>query len=225
MSEDQEAISILLASADPIWQRGWRDLCRDHPTWRICAMARSGPETRAGVVKHRPRLVAIDHELPGGDVKAVIRDMAALWEKAEVILFGPPENLPFLLQMLKAGVRCYLQRNDSEKEVLAALDYACKNRLYVSAGMYQPLLGSISGRNRARWKMSVQPLSQMEAEVLELFARGQTPGEIAVERGRKLKTVESQLASVRRKWAVGSGEELRREAARWLIEREEKPAK
>ena len=81
-------LRILLADDHDLIRQGLSVLIEREPTWKVCGLAKTGPEAVNEAIRLRPDIVVADFKLPGFDGLEVTRRIRAQ-EKLEGLPRSP----------------------------------------------------------------------------------------------------------------------------------------
>jgi DNA-binding NarL/FixJ family response regulator len=144
----------------------------------------STPEPR------HPQVVLLDLRLKGDLITAA--DLRRLLELGPAVLIVSGTRDGALLQeLLRAGAAGYVAKEDSPRELLAAVEAAATGNTWTSRE-----LAEIVARDPAR-----PALSERELEAVTLYAGGLTMASVARKMGISYDTARQYVERARRKWA------------------------
>lgn len=133
--------------------------------------ANNGQELCDLVRKKRPNVVITDIRMPIMDGIAASKQIIKEFPETKIIAFTMFDQDEAVIQMLEAGVKGYLLKNASLRELLSAIRTVSDGNTY-----YDP---SITLPKHLSLQKSTGPLSQRQMEILNLIALGRTNQEIA----------------------------------------------
>ena len=116
-----------------------------------------------------------------------------------------------ILEVLRAGVRGFVLKSDTERHLIAALDSLSIRRPYFSGAVSDTLLEQFL-ENKPHTLAS--SLTHREREVVQQVAEGRINKEIAARLNISVKTVETHRASAMRKLKLRTTADLVRYAVR-----------
>jgi len=153
-------------------------------------------------------VVVVDLRMPGGDVFEAIKTLRRLSPKVKIVAFTAYDDERDAARAVRAGAHGYVLKQSPGGDVVEAIRRVHAGRRYVDdaiAGrMMQVLLDTPDGPSVEE----APALSEREARVLELLARGYTGPQIAVEMGVRIGTVESYRHRIRKKLGLKSRAEI-----------------
>ena len=167
-------------------------------------------------IEAKPDVVLMDVVMPG---KSGIEGMPALLQavpEAKVLVLSMQDDPRYVREAFAAGASGYVLKEAADTELVAAI------RAVAGGGSYvHPTLGArmVAADADERRKVTSDPLSEREREVLRLLALGHTNQEIAKMLFISVRTAETHRAHIMQKLSLKSRAELVRYAlAEGLLE-------
>jgi DNA-binding NarL/FixJ family response regulator len=208
---------ILLVDDHQVVRRGVAGLVRDaRPEWEICGESSTGREAVAAAASLRPDIVVMDISMPDMNgleaTRAILKDNPG----TEVLILSMHESEQIVHDVLSAGARGYILKQDAGNDLMAALEAIRQHKLFFTSGVSEVVLNGYLGRAtaevRADWPAS--RLSPRELEIAKLVAESKSNKEVANILQISVKTVESHRANIMEKLGLHSVTELVRYAIR-----------
>lgn len=165
------------------------------PDIDVVGAAADGREALEQVAAHRPDAILLDLHMPVLDGVEATRRLRAEHPEVVVVVLTTYADDASVLETLRAGARGYLTKDADRLHIaqtlhsavagLAVLDPRVQATLLAAASAAPADAGRQAGRQEAGPGVRPAPLpdglTQREAEILTLIARGRTNGEIAAE--------------------------------------------
>jgi two-component system response regulator NreC len=198
-------IRIVIADDHSMVRHGLRQVLDREPGLAVVAEAVDLPSARQCVASHRPDVLVLDLNMPGGPS---IDGIPALLSESPVtsIVVLTMQNQPaYARQALISGALGYVLKEAADTELIQAIRAAAKGEQYLN-----PQLG-------ARVAAQGPPgppggMSAREADVLSMIALGRTNSQIAQEMFLSVRTVEKHRAHIQQKLILSDRSELVRYA-------------
>lgn len=178
---------VLIANQQPIVRHGLRALLADEPDVEVVAETENGTEAVRLARQLRPDVVVIDLLLPDLDGISATRMIRAELPRTEVVVMTGVHEDTSAIEAIRAGAIAYLPK-DTRVDVLL--------RTIRTASEGQVVLPAQAAARLARVVDRQDALSEREAEVLRLVARGMPNKQIARELGIAQSTVKSHVGSI-----------------------------
>jgi two-component system, NarL family, response regulator NreC len=211
-SKPPDAISVVLADDHAVVRSALRLMLEGETDIRVVAEAGDAESAARYVTGHRPKVLILDINMPGGSGLAAIPQIREQSPETEIVVLTMQDETAFAREALQNGVLGYILKEAASEELVKAVRMAANGRTYL-----QPELGA----RLAAEPETVSPddLSERELEVLRLIALGHTNNEIAEQLFLSVRTVESHRAHIQQKLGMTTRSELVRYALeRGLIE-------
>jgi len=209
-------LRILVADDHPIVRAGLRSLIESRHNWQVCAEAENGRVAVEMAGKLKPDIAVLDVSMPVLNGVEATRQIRRLSPETEVLILTMHESDQMVQQLVEAGCRGYILKDDADRHLLAALDALRRHKPYftsrVAAGLGslrpagQELL-TLPRRSRGR-------LTQREREIVQLLAEGKSNKEVAGVLGISVRTAETHRSNIMLKLDLHSIVELVRYAVR-----------
>ncbi len=201
----EQEIRIVIADDHAIVRRGLRQLLDAEPGFTVAAEAEDLDGARRFVRGHRPRVLVLDLNMPGGPSLDAIPDLRSEFPETEIVVLTMQNEPAYARQALNAGALGYVLKEAAESELVEAVRRAANGDFYLN-----PRLGA---------RVAAEPasglpdgLSEREVEVLRMIALGHTNSEIAETLFLSVRTVETHRAHIQQKLRLASRAELVRYA-------------
>ncbi len=199
-----DTIRILLVDDHTVVRAGYRRFLEQEPDCQVIGEASSGEEAYLLLQTLEPDVVILDLSMPGQGGLSVLRRVKLRWPLLPVLVFSMHDNLPFVVQALRAGATGYITKSSEPESMVNAVravvagvqtlspDIALRMEQAASSPVSQPTLG----------------LSTREFDVFRLLASGRTHEEIADLLNVSLKTVANNQSLIRQKLGISTDIEL-----------------
>jgi two-component system response regulator NreC len=203
----QEDITVVLADDHAVVRKGLRLLLDAEPGLRVVAEAGSVPDALRMALAHRPTVLVLDLNMPGGSSLEAIPVLRRDAEQTAVVVLTMQNDPSFARQALQAGALGFVLKEAADDELLGAIRLAAEGETYLN-----PRLGARLAAQPAQPAGPPDDLSERELEVLRMIALGHTNSEIASTLYLSVRTVESHRAHIQQKTRRSTRAELVRYA-------------
>ena len=205
MSDEQ--ITVVLADDHAVVRKGLRLLLDAEPGLRVKAEAGTVPDAIRMAREHRPDILVLDLNMPGGSGLAAIPTLRDEAPATAIVVLTMQDDPSFARKALQAGALGFVLKEAADDELLGAIRLAAEGETYLN-----PRLGARLAAQPAEPTGPPDDLSDRELEVLRLIALGHTNTEIAGRLYLSVRTVESHRAHIQQKTRLSSRAELVRYA-------------
>jgi two-component system response regulator NreC len=200
-------ITIVLADDHSVVRSGLRMLLEAEDDMQVVAEAGDVDAAQRYVLGHKPTVLVLDLNMPGGSSLGAIPEVASASPKTSVVVLTMQEDPAFAREALQAGARGYVLKQAAGTELVQAIRAAATGGTWLN-----PELGA---RMAAAPATPVGPpgdLTEREVDVLRLIALGHTNNEIAEQLYLSVRTVETHRAHIQQKLGLSTRAELVRYA-------------
>jgi two-component system, NarL family, response regulator NreC len=196
-------ITIILADDHEVVRAGLRMLLDAEPGFAVVSEAGDVALTERRVASHRPRVLVLDVNMPGGSSLPAIPRLRAASPETSIVVLTMQNDPELAREALRSGATGFVLKESAKEELIQAVRLAADGRTYLN-----PELGAKLAREASVSSVSPDDLSAREIEVLRLIALGHTNGEIASQLFLSVRTVESHRAHIQQKTQKNSRAEL-----------------
>jgi DNA-binding NarL/FixJ family response regulator len=185
-------IRVLVADDHPVVRAGLGAVIAEQDDLELVAEAENGATAVALFREHRPDVALMDLRMPGMDGVEAIRAIATEFPDARILALTTYEGDADIRRALEAGASGYLLKDMLLTEVLTAVRAVHRGERVIPIAV-AARLAEFPERS---------DLTDREAEVLQLVARGLSNKEVARAIGRTDETVKIHLKNAFAKLAV-----------------------
>ena len=186
MSEDANAIRILVVDDHPVVREGVDALVRRQADIRIVAQATNGREGIEQFRAHRPDVTLMDLQMPEMNGLDALIALRGEFPEARIIVLTTYTKDAQVMRAIKAGASAYLLKSALHKELLDTIRSVHAGKKYISPEASFELAEYASG----------DALTPAEVRVLNLVAQGNANKEIAERLSLTEDTVKGQVRSI-----------------------------
>lgn len=201
----QEPLRIVIADDHSVVRRGLRQVLEGDPGLEVVAEAEDVESARRYVRGHKPDVLVLDLNMPGGSTLDAIPEIRAEAPETQIVILTMQDEPAYARQALAAGVKGYVLKEAADAELVEAVRRAAAGDTYLN-----PRLGA---------RLAAEPppgppdgLSEREVEVLRMIALGHTNAEIADQLYLSVRTVETHRAHIQQKLRLATRADLVRYA-------------
>ncbi|HEU0238207.1 MAG TPA: response regulator transcription factor [Micromonosporaceae bacterium] len=188
-------LRIVIADDQASVRQGLELLLGGLPDIEVMATAANGEEALAAVERHKPDAILLDLHMPVLDGIEATRRLTAEHPATAIVVLTTYADDRSVLDALRAGARSYLTKDADRADIAGALHAAARGLAVLDPGVQARLLAATADPaaapetpDAAAAGAEQQPairsdlpdgLTQREAEILGMIARGMTNPEIA----------------------------------------------
>jgi DNA-binding NarL/FixJ family response regulator len=202
---------ILIVDDHDAIRRGVRQLLETEPYYQVVGEAANGREGLEVARQVRPVIAILDYSIPELNGLDLSHSLKREFPRIEILLYTMHDREEIIMNVLRAGVRGFVLKSDTEQHLVAALDALSIRRPYFSGAISDTLLEQFLDSKPHALASS---LTHREREVVQHVAEGRINKEIAARLNISVKTVETHRASAMRKLKLKTTADLVRYAVR-----------
>ncbi|MEO9330270.1 response regulator transcription factor [Gordonia aurantiaca] len=187
-----EPIRVLLVDDQELIRTGLRRILRPRDGFDIVGECADGSEVLAAVVEHRPDIVVMDLRMRNVDGIAATSMVRSLREPPPVLVLTTFDDDDLLSGALRAGAAGFILKDSPAESLIWAVRAVVRDGAFLDPAVTGRVLNGF--RRAGREQVAAPPeLTDREADVLRLIARGLTNAEIGTALGISQVTVKSHV--------------------------------
>ncbi|MFD4875587.1 response regulator [Streptomyces sp. NPDC058420] len=193
-------VTVLLVDDEPLVRAGLRAVLEAQPDIEVVGEAADGAAVIPLVRQLRPDVVAMDVRMPLLDgIEATRAVLRTVDDPPKILVITTFENDEYVYEALRAGADGFLLKRARPAEIVHAVRLVAEGESLLFPASVRQLAaeyGDGGGNRAARAVMERAQLTEREAEVLRLMARGLSNAEIAARLVVGTETVKSHVSAV-----------------------------
>jgi len=193
-------VTVLLVDDEPLVRAGLRAVLEAQPDIEVVGEAADGAAVIPLVRRLRPDVVAMDVRMPLLDgIEATRAVLRTVDDPPKIVVVTTFENDEYVYEALRAGADGFLLKRARPAEIVHAVRLVAAGESLLFPASVRRLAaeyGESGGNRAARDVLERARLTEREAEVLRLMARGLSNAEIAARLVVGTETVKSHVSAV-----------------------------
>lgn len=206
-------IRVFNADDHPLLRKGVSDLLIETEDMEWAGSAGDGKEALEKLRSIQPDVALLDIEMPFHSGLEVARLLLQEGLKTRFVLLTLFKDESFLHNAIEMGIKGYLVKESSEKEILDCIRSVFRGQAYVNPSLTHYLIDQ-----QKKQRTILSRLSDHETNILRLIARQKTTAEIAEMLFISPKTVANHRSNISKKLQL-TGEQ--NALLKWAIEHRE----
>ena len=203
----RDQLTVVLADDHTVVRQGLRFLIDNEVGMRVVAEAGTVPDAEQMARAHRPSVLILDLNMPGGSSLEAIPRLRRDAPETAIVVLTMQDDPAFARQALQSGALGFVLKEAADEELLRAVRLAANGDTYLN-----PRVGARMATTPLSPPVPPDDLSEREVEVLSLIALGHTNSEIAQQLFLSTRTVETHRAHIQQKLRRSTRAELVRYA-------------
>ena len=193
---------IILADDHLMFRNGIKRIIEDSKNLAVVGEADDGLQLLELLKKTKPDMIILDISMPKLRGLETTREIKARYPDIKVLILTMHRNKEYLLQAVSAKTDGYLLKEDTDRQLIVAIDSIRSGKIFLSPLMTEDLSQNLLGIIETADRSFDEVLSLREREVLTLLAEGKSSMEIADLLFISTRTVEHHRASINRKLKI-----------------------
>ena len=190
---------IILADDHVLIRQGLKKLIEENKALEVIGEAGDGLELLDVLDSTAPDLIILDISMPQLRGIEVINEVKRIYPKVRILMITMHKSEQYFLCAMAAGADGYLLKEDSDNELLSAIDVVMQGEMYISPHLAEEFSDEVIRNYREKGVFPCETLTNREIEVLKLVAEGLTSKEIAELLSISIRTVEHHRANLLKK--------------------------
>jgi len=191
--------SIIIADDHALIRQGLKKIIEENKTLEVVGEAGDGLELLGILEKITPDMILLDISMPQLRGIEVINEVKRLCPNVKILMITMHKTEQYFLCAMSAGADGYLLKEDSDTELLTAIETVLDGELYISPFLGEVFTDEVIHQYREKGTFPCETLTNREVEVLKLVAEGLTSKEIAEILSISIRTVEHHRANLLKK--------------------------
>jgi DNA-binding NarL/FixJ family response regulator len=205
---------ILLADDHTVVREGLRMVLDSAPDLEVVAEAGDGAEAVERALADDIDLAVLDVSMPRMTGLQAAQELSRRKPDLRVLILSMHDNEQYFFEALRAGASGYVLKSAVDRDLLEGCRAAMRGEPFFYAGAVRALVRDHLERARQGEKLSGDPLTERELEIVKLIAEGHTSRQIAQLLFISERTVERHRENILEKLAMRDRVELTRYAIR-----------
>jgi len=209
---------IVIIDDHPIVRQGFTQLINQEDDLTVVGEAEDAAGAFELIERIKPDLALIDLSLKNSNGIELIKDLSRMYPDFLMLVISLHEESVYAERSLRAGAKGFIMKAEATENVMTAIRAVLRGDIYLSDGMRNRLLHSItSGGNLRKDKKIEEYLSDRELQVLQAVGRGESTKAIAEDLNLSIKTIETYKSHLKQKLSLRNSTELMQYAVEWYL--------
>jgi two-component system response regulator NreC len=190
----ENPVRIVIADDHAVVRSGLRLVLEAEDGFEVVAEAGTTEDARRLTRAHRPDVLVLDLNMPGGPSLGIIPELRESTPESAVVVLTMQDDPAYAREALRSGARGYVLKEAADDELVQAVRAAAGGSTYLN-----PALGARLAAEPSAPSGPPDDLTEREVDVLRLIALGHTNAEIGKLLFLSVRTVETHRAHIQQK--------------------------
>ena len=172
-----EPIRVLIVDDHPVVRKGIKALLTGEEDIEVVGEACNGKEALDQVEKHRPNVILMDLVMPEMDGIEAIQRISTLYPEARILVMTSFAADDKVFPSIRAGALGYLLKDSDPEDLIRMIRQVHRGELSLHPMIAKKIIRELN--RPPEQPLTPKPLTNREAEVLQLVAQGLENREIA----------------------------------------------
>ena len=181
-----------------MFRQGVKSILETEEGLRIAGEAATGREAVRHALQIKPDVILMDIQMPELDGVAATKEILGEWPEAKVIILTMYRQDRYVFEAIKAGARGYLLKDSGADDLISAIRKVADGETLLSPELAVSVLDEFHklGELPDHPEHKISGLTEREADILRLVAKGASNQEIAQALDVSEKTVRNRLSEI-----------------------------
>ena len=199
---------IVLADDHALIRRGLKKIIDGQPFLQVIGDVGDGQELLTLLGERCPDLILLDISMPNLRGIEAIPQVKKLCPLVKIMILTMHSSKEFMASALSAGADGYALKEDSDTELLSAIQKCLDGDLYIAPTLAEGITPQELAAMRSKVRPSHDQLTSREKQVITLVAEGHKSKDIARLLSISIRTVEHHRANIMKKTEIKSTADL-----------------
>lgn len=205
---------VLLADDHVLIRHGIQKIIESEPSLEVIGQVGDGLELLNLMKKVTPDIVLLDISMPNLRGIEAIGEAKKICPDVKIVILTMHKSKQYLCHAMAAGADGYVLKEDSDSELLTAIEQVVKGQIFVSPVLSKEFSQSDLEACRKKKNFPSDSLTPRERQVLKMVAEGKTSRDIAELLSISTRTVEHHRANLLKKLNINNTADLIKYAMR-----------
>lgn len=193
---------IIIADDHSLIRQGLKSIIRQDPSLQIVAEAGDGLELLEQLGRRHADMVILDITMPQLNGIEAVAEVRKRHPEIDILILTMHTNSQYFYQAIAAGAHGYLMKDDSDAELLMAVNTIREGRSYISPQLSSGVTDEMMTAFRDQGKIPFVVLSKREKQVLKLVVQGCSSKKIGTALDLSPRTIDHHRASLLKKFKM-----------------------
>jgi DNA-binding NarL/FixJ family response regulator len=195
----EQSCRILLADDHVLIRHGIKNIIKKNLKYEVVGEVSDGRELMQFLEGTKVDLIILDISMPGIGGLEAIKLVKEKTPQTRILMLTMHKSKQYFYNAMSAGADGYLMKDDSDDELLVAIDKIAAGKTYVSPYMTGDFADDVVNMYRNDRTSPIKDLSKREKEVLHLVVKGLTSRQMAEHLNLSQRTIDHHRSNLLKK--------------------------
>ena len=200
MKAEKESFGILLADDHVLIRHGIKNIIKQDDKFYVVGEVSNGEELMVFLEDSEVDMIILDISMPGIGGMEATRLVKSKYPWIKILMLTMHKNKQYFYNAMAAGADGYLMKDDSDQELLVAIEKVLSGKSYISPYMADDFADDVINMYRTERKSPFQELTNREKEILQLVVQGLTSRKMAEHLNLSQRTIDHHRSNLLRKF-------------------------
>ncbi|MCI5165261.1 MAG: DNA-binding response regulator [Candidatus Electrothrix sp. GM3_4] len=203
-----DSYRIIIADDHSLIRQGIKAMIGQEPSLQVIAEAADGRELLNALEEVQPDMVILDISMPQINGIEAVGKINELYPAVRLLVLTMHSNTQYCYHAVSAGAHGYLLKDDSDTELLPAIQQIRNGKIYVSPQLAGEVTRDMASLFSNHKETPLVHLTKREKEVLDLVVEGLTSKQIGEKIFLSPRTVGHHRSSLLKKFHMKNSVDL-----------------
>jgi len=199
MKPEDKSFSILLADDHVLIRHGIKNIIKKNDRFLVVGEVSNGKELLDFLDDSEVDLIILDISMPGIGGMEATGLVKSRYPSIKILILTMHKDKQYFYNAMAAGADGYLMKDDSDEELLVAIEKVLAGKNYISPFMLDDFADDVINMYRTEKKSPFQELTKREKEILQLVVKGFTSKKMAKHLNLSQRTIDHHRSNLLKK--------------------------
>lgn len=200
MRQEKQVFRVLLADDHVLIRHGIKNIIKQDKKFKVVGEVSNGKELMSFLEGSDIDMIILDISMPGIGGMEAISLVKGKYPWIKILMLTMHKNKQYFYNAMAAGADGYLMKDDSDEELLIAIEKVLSGKSYISPYMADDFADDVITMYRNERKSPFQELTKREKEILQLVVQGYTSKKMAEHLNLSQRTIDHHRSNLLRKF-------------------------
>jgi DNA-binding NarL/FixJ family response regulator len=208
MESSKKSYTVLLADDHVLIRHGIKNILKKNQELEVIGEVSNGEELIEFLKKQVPDLIILDISMPKISGTEAVSIVKKRYPQVKILMLTMHKNKQFFYHSMSSGADGYLMKDDSDEELLLAINKVQNGKTYISPILSDDFAADVISAHRNHQTTPFRGLTNREYEVLQLVVEGYTSKDVAEKLCLSPRTVDHHRSKLLKKFNLRNSADM-----------------